>query len=524
MKIRNLSRILLVCLTLSAGGASAQDIIRCDADANVPQAVAEGLDALLMGIPYNPNEANVSAGHAPGGVLYINAADWRYARAIGVADIEAGTPISCETPFQIGSNTKMMTATVLLQLVKEGMLTLDDKLSAHLPGIAAELPYGADITLLQLANHTSGVFSYTDNAPDGTPGIMEGDLADPDALRRSYAPSELIKFTVQHGTPSFAPGAKGEWAYSNTGFILLGMIIEAADKRPLAESFKARIFDPLGMKDTFLWNDVPKVDFGLPDAYLQAPFEVEMSDWNMSQAWAAGAVISKADDMRIFVEALLAGKLFKSADTLNEMQNTVPTTNFTLHGYGTGLADKGSGAWGHGGQTLGFQSDIAQFVDADISLVGWGSSSSNIMRLGTLAVAGVLVKAGVLPDPNAEKSDALRRQLTANEWQLVAIEGGDGTKSEPADPSVLTATFNGDGALQVQADCNRVLGKWTLDKLIVKITLGPTTMALCPPGSFGNDLREWMSGVTGAIITEEGLLLITTLNSKSALLHFRAAE
>ena len=76
-----------------------------------------------------------------------------------------------------------------------------------------------------------------------------------------------------------------------------------------------------------------------------------------------------------------------------------PTTNFTLRGYGIGLADKGSGSWGHGGQTLGFESDIAQFVDADISLVGWGSSSSNIMRLGTFAVAAVLVDAGILPDP-----------------------------------------------------------------------------------------------------------------------------
>lgn len=108
-----------------------------------------------------------------------------------------------------------------MQLQEEGELTLDDSLSRYLPEFAEALPNDDVITLRQVANHTAGVFSYTDNAPDGMPGIMEGDLADPDALRRGYTMGELVAFAAEHGQRTFSPGAEGQWAYSNTGYLLL---------------------------------------------------------------------------------------------------------------------------------------------------------------------------------------------------------------------------------------------------------------------------------------------------------------
>ena len=131
------------------------------------------------------------------------------------------------------------------------------------------------------------------------------------------------------------------------------MIIESIKKRPLADELKSRIFDPLGMTHTFLWKGIPSPAIGVPRAHSGASLDYETTDWNMSQSGAAGGVVSNVEDMHGFVESLLSGMLFKSPDTLIEMKETVPTTNFTLLGYGTGLATKGESLWGHGGQTLG---------------------------------------------------------------------------------------------------------------------------------------------------------------------------
>ena len=362
----------------------------CNLKINAPRPVTDALDEVLRQIRESV------FGSAPGGVLSVRSAQWRYARSIGVADPGAGTPIDCEMPFQIGSNTKMMTAVILLQLQEEGRLSLDDPLAKYLPDVAARLPFGESMTLRQLARHTSGVFSYTDNAPDGTPGLMEGAINDAVALKRELTPREMIDFVVEHGEPTFPPGKKGAWHYSNTGYALLGMVIEKLEKLAFDKSLETRIFGPLGMKNTYLWNDIPRPSFGLPRSYLAAPFDFETTAWNMSQGWAAGAVISTIDDMHTFIEALVAGKLFRSPETLTIMQDTVPTSNPALQGYGIGLALKGDKLWGHGGQTLGFESDIAAFADLNISLVAWGTSSSNVLVLGASVIAKALRDSGAL--------------------------------------------------------------------------------------------------------------------------------
>ena len=134
--------------------------------------------------------------------------------------------------------------------------------------------------------------------------------------------------------------------------------------------------------------------FGLPRAFL-AGRDYETTDWNMSQGWAAGGVISTVDDMHVFIEALVRGGLFQSPDTLAEMEETVPTTNPALLGYGLGLALKGQDLWGHGGQTLGYESDIA--ASEDISLIAFGTSSSNLMALGAIVISGALQSTGIQP-------------------------------------------------------------------------------------------------------------------------------
>ncbi|WP_406644532.1 serine hydrolase [Aliisedimentitalea scapharcae] len=502
------SGLIIAGLVLFTGQAGAQVIVSCDAEHNVPSNVGAELDAVLTKMVDPASGLASIVGYAPGGVLSVRSADWRYARSAGTADPDHVSPMSCDTPFQIGSNTKMITATVLMQLKEEGVLTLDDLLSRHLPGFAEALPNGDLLTLRQLANHTAGVFSYTDNAPDGTPGIMEGDLADPDALRRGYTMEELVAFAAEHGQPTFFPGAEGQWAYSNTGYILLGLVIEKIEGRPLGQSFDARIFEPLGLKDTSYVDGVPGPELGLPRAYFGAPFDIETTDWNMSQGAAAGAVVSTADDMHVFIEALLAGNLFALETSLAEMQETVTTSSGTIPNYGIGLAQKAEGVWGHGGQTLGFESDIAFFEEPSLSMVGWASSANNIMVIGVSAVSKALMNTGVLPDPSAALEAELIGKMTGSEWQLVSIQSGDGDPLQPANPEDYTIAFDAAGSFAAQADCNRVLGDWSLENQKLTIEAGPTTLAACPPESLSETFIQWLFAAGGASIAEDGTLLV----------------
>lgn len=181
---------------------------------------------------------------------------------------------------------------------------------------------------------------------------MSGGTSSPDTMQRKITPEEMVDFVIEHGKPGFEPGAEGAWSYSNTGYALLGLVIEKIERRPLGKSYETRIFAPLGMEHTYIWNDVPRPAFGLPRSYLAAPFGYETTRWNTSQGWAAGAVISTVDDMHVLIKTLVAGGLFRSPDTLSMMLNTVRTSNPVLLGYGLGLALKGKNLWGQGGRHL----------------------------------------------------------------------------------------------------------------------------------------------------------------------------
>ena len=109
-------------------------------------------------------------------------------------------------------------------------------------------------------------------------------------------------------------------------------------------------------------------------------------------------MVSTIDDMHVFMDALLSGALFRSSKTLPMMQTAVRTNNPTLLRYGLGLALKGKNLWGHGGQTLGVESDVAAFQGHGISLVAWGTSSKNILGLGAVIISQALMEAGALTD------------------------------------------------------------------------------------------------------------------------------
>lgn len=459
----------------------------CPNDRNVPNGVAAKLDASLR--MFNDGQADTVAtfGYAPGAELFVRAPDWTYHRSVGTADLATGTALVCGAPFQIGSNTKMMTAAVLMQLVEEGLVSLDDLLASHLPEIAAALPNGGKMTIRQLANHTSGIFSYTDAAPDGAPGIMEGALSDPNLLGKSYTPDDMVRFAIDHGVPTFEPGADGQWAYSNTGYVLIGMLLEKTAGQPLENLFQDRLFEPLGMKNTFLWNASPKPEFGLPRSYYQAPFDIETTGWNMVQGWAAGGVISTSVDMDLFMRGLIAGRVFKDPATLTSMMAGGPAGSAFVQ-YGIGIGEKPGGFWGHGGQTLGFESDIGMFRDADISLVVWTNSARNLAALGSIFVLGALGEADALQ----KRNDA----LSQTRWVWTSSVDGNGQILSIGEPDRYSIFFQKGGDLALGADCNRVLGRYTVEDQALSLEMGPATKALCPPDSLEDSFLTELQGTT----------------------------
>jgi D-alanyl-D-alanine carboxypeptidase len=473
----------------------------CPTDRNVPGRVAAKLDSTLLMIIDGGADSADMLGFAPGAELFVRSPDWTYHRSAGTSDITTRASLDCGRPFQIGSNTKMMAAAVLMQLVEEGALLLDDRLATHLPDVATALPFGDAITIRQMANHTSGIFSYTDNAPNGAPGIMEGALSDQDLLARSYSPDDLVRFVIDNGAPSFEPGAEGRWSYSNSGYVLIGMILEKVTSKPLSDLFRERIFAPLGMRHSFLWNAVPRPEFNLPRSYYEPPFDIDTTGWNMSQAWAAGGVISTARDMDLFIRGVLAGDLFNDPTTLLSMMDGVATDG-GFQTYGIGIGEKIGGFWGHGGQTLGFESDIGLFRDQGISLIVWTNSARNLAGLGATLVFGALGDADALE----ERGDAIR-SLSGTRWVWVSATDPSGQTFRVEDPQRYGISFQDGGDLAVKADCNRGPGSYSGDGDALSLVARISTKALCPADSLEDDFLKRLEDAIGFRRHGESLVL-----------------
>ena len=158
---------------------------------------------------------------APGAVLLVDSPQGRFLEATGLATVEEQTPMQVTDALEIGSITKSFAAAVGLQLQEEGVLSLDDPLAQWLPEMAAQVPNGEQMSLLQLANHTSGIWDYGDP-------ISEAGQSDASIRKQAFTPEEIIAYAVENGNPQFDPGEDG--AYSNTNYILFGMAVGSGDR------------------------------------------------------------------------------------------------------------------------------------------------------------------------------------------------------------------------------------------------------------------------------------------------------
>ncbi|NJN84795.1 MAG: beta-lactamase family protein [Caldilineaceae bacterium] len=188
--------------------------------------------AFLNDLVYRPGEP--AQRRTPGAVLLVDRAEGRFLEAAGLSDLAEGKTTDTADLFEIGSITKLFTTVILLQLDEEGILSLDDLLADWLPNIAATLPHGDQMTLRQLASHTAGLNEYErDLYP------MPQLLGESDLLERGFTPEEIVDWVAKNRPPLFAPGAPAAWQYSNTGFILLGMVLEWPRERGYRNSMQS---------------------------------------------------------------------------------------------------------------------------------------------------------------------------------------------------------------------------------------------------------------------------------------------
>ncbi|MFG3224517.1 serine hydrolase domain-containing protein [Kitasatospora sp. NPDC048194] len=328
---------------------------------------------------------------APGALLTVRDGRGRTAgRTAGVGDVATGAPVPLDGAVRVGSNTKSFVAVVLLQLVDEGEVALDDTVDDHLPGLVrGEGIDGGNITIRQLLHQSSGLPDYSDHLGDEV---------------RHYEPRELLDLALRHPA-AFRPGAS--WQYSNTNYLVAGMIIEEVTGRPLSEELNRRIIRPLGLRHTYLpapgdttiRGPHPKgYDRPAPGAPL-----VDVTELDPSWAWAAGGLVSTNSDLDRFFTALLEEDRLLPGDLLAEMRTTTPAEDTFGPGaeYGLGLVRRplscGGYYWGHGGSYPGYETRAGATADgrsAGVAVTAQVTDRAGRQRLDDLVDAALCA----LPD------------------------------------------------------------------------------------------------------------------------------
>jgi len=324
------------------------------ADANAPMPAKEELVEGLL--------REAVKGSAPGAaVLVAQAGKVLFKQAYGYASLEHLVPVTVDTKFRIGSVTKQFTAAAILRLQEQGKLSVRDPLSKFIP----DYPHGSEVTLHHLLTHTSGIHSYTSK-----PNFMETASA-------YITPEDLIK-SFKNDPYDFDPGKK--WLYNNSGYFLLGHIIEKVSGQSYGEFLKQQFFEPLGMKNTGVhhWSDILEHEaFGY--AYESGHFK-KAQNWDMSRAGAAGALYSTVDDLYLWNEALFSGKVL-NAESVKAAFTPVKTDVAALrpeegYGYGWAIASlRGLKEVQHGGGLQGFLSHLRRLPQEQFTIVVLGNSA-----------------------------------------------------------------------------------------------------------------------------------------------------
>ncbi|MBE7380037.1 MAG: serine hydrolase [Leptolyngbya sp. SIO1E4] len=308
----------------------------------------------------------LAATDLPGATVSVTAPDGTFWRgAGGVSDLSQDTQMQVADRFQIGSITKPMVATVVLQLMQEGRLTLEDTLTDWLPtSITDNLANSDRINIRQLLNHTSGIADFANP-------LQQALFADNSLGLEPRTNAEILTRYV-YEQPPFSPPGETHY-YSNTNYLLLGEIIETATDSTLADLLQARIFEPLGMKNSVFSPQAP-VPGGYTRGYLDAESNgmpsLDVSALNPAFDGDGGhaGVVSTAEEVARFAQGLFTGELL-APETLKQMTtDLVPSDDDTFYGLGINWTPQGYTALFHGGSWLGWSSQMVYFPEQNTTV------------------------------------------------------------------------------------------------------------------------------------------------------------
>ncbi|MGI5446303.1 serine hydrolase domain-containing protein [Streptomyces sp. CA-243310] len=303
---------LLLALGL-AGSGTAPAVAAPTAGAPRPAAAGHPDGAALS----RALDAVIAQG-VPGAVAEVREDGRVWRGASGVADL-SGRPARADDRFRAGSVTKTFVATVVLQLVAEGRIALDDPIGRHLPGLIPAGADGAEVTVRQLLGHTSGIPNYTDvlrRQPDPIRALQHS----------AYTPRDLVAMALREPR-AFDPGAPGHWQYSNTNYVVLGLLIERAGGHSLGREIERRVIRPLRLADTLVpaGSDLPGRHLNGYE-WLDGPgaAPTDLTEFSAGAFWGPGNMISTAADLNRFQQALSDGRLLppRLLREMREMRDT----------------------------------------------------------------------------------------------------------------------------------------------------------------------------------------------------------
>ncbi|MEV7733290.1 serine hydrolase domain-containing protein [Streptomyces sp. NPDC088921] len=303
----------------------------------------------------------------PGVTLTAKDGRSTWSTTAGAGNLTTHAPRSADDRYRVGSITKTFVSTVLLQLEAEGRLSLDDTVEKWLPGAVHGNGHdGSRITVRQLLNHTSGIFNYTADETFGRTYFLKDGFFE--HRYDTKTPEQLVAVAMAH-RPDFAPGTS--WKYSNTNYVVAGMVIQKVTGRSYGEEVRHRVIDPLHLTAT----SVPGTRVTVPRPSSRAYSKLaqtatgptyDVTRLNPSLASSAGEMISDSADLDRFYAALLKGRLLPPKQ-LKEMKTTVAVEGIPNAGYGLGLIDRelscGVHVWGHDGGIHGSNSVAVTTAD-----------------------------------------------------------------------------------------------------------------------------------------------------------------
>jgi D-alanyl-D-alanine carboxypeptidase len=317
----------------------------------------------------------------PGAAMLIRTPAGEITSTYGTTTLGGSTPVSLDDHVRVGSNTKTWTGTVILQLVQEGKIALSDPVSKYRP----DVPNGKNITIEELLNMRSGLFNYTE-----TYELNHQLDVNP---QRAWQPEELV--AMGDGLPVyFAPGEG--YHYSNTNYVLLGLIAEQIEAEPLQQIFQQRLFGPLGLTQTsFPSIDDASIPTPSTNGYMYTDNVLTLSEsrlpadllaqaeagtlrpndethLNPSWAWAAGGGISTIRDLATWVKAMVGGHVLLNPDLQQRrLKSVIPISKGASTAYGWGIGQLRPGIFGHTGELPGYNSYMGYDPSNKVTVVVW---------------------------------------------------------------------------------------------------------------------------------------------------------